>query len=139
MIYFTDEIILPQEPVFVVVCNLLQFVLDRQPTYGEVAQFIAKRLSECTLLGIYRRDTETFDQRTLELSLLDHVIYELYLYNKHWFRLRSTMDKVYEVLVDPYAIYLIIPETQHDARYFLGTTVPKHRYHHHTFIEAVCR
>ena len=74
-----ETIILPAYPLLDYTARLLDHVLGREPTYGEVANYLAYRFMETAMLPVLPTNT-LLSKEVLSLSILDHRVYEAYIF-----------------------------------------------------------
>lgn len=121
-----ETIILPAYPLLDYAARLLDHVLGREPTYGEVANYLAYRFMETAMLPVLPTNT-LLSKEVLSLSILDHRVYEAYIFTAYSFNLHGCVGSL-ELLVYDYGLVFTEPGAQHVAREKYHSPVPRARY-----------
>lgn len=130
MIYGKIEtIILPANPVLLRCAKLLDHILSREPTYGEVACYIASRMGQITTVPVHCEPILSVE--VLSLDILDHHIMNLYLDTIYSFSLHGC-NSTMELLAYDFGLVLLTPGEKHVARENTNLTIPRVRYNSQT-------
>jgi hypothetical protein len=126
MKYKIETVILAADPLFSKVARLLDHILGRQPTYGDIACYLAYRFTEVCFLPVVSEE-HLFAPEVLSLSILDHEIFNAYIFNSYAFNLHGCASPL-ELIVYDNGLYFIEPGANHVAREIHHTPVPRVRY-----------
>ena len=137
MKYKIETVILAADPLFSKVARLLDHILGRQPTYNEMACYLAHRFTEVCCLPVVSEEC-LFAPEVLSLSILDHEIFNAYIFNSYAFNLHGCASPI-ELIVYDNGLYFIEPGANHVAREIRTTPIPRVRYLNQTTAFTVPR
>lgn len=126
MKYKIDAVILAADPLFSKTARLLDKILGRQPTYSDIAYYLAYRFTEVCLLPVISEE-RFLSPEVLSLSILDYEVFNAYIFNSYAFDLHGCANSL-ELIVYDNGLYFIEPGANHVAREVHNTPVPRVRY-----------
>ena len=137
MKYKIETVILAADPLFSKVARLLDHILGRQPTYSDIAYYLAYRFTEVCLLPVISEERHIAPE-VLSLSILDHEIFNAYIFNSYAFDLHGCASTL-ELIVYDNGLYFLEPGANHVAREIHNTPVPRVRYLNQTVAFTIPR
>lgn len=117
-----ETIILPANPILYHSAKLLDYILGREPTYGEVACYIAERLAVVGNVPVFTK--QSLVQEVLSLDILDARFWELYQDTIYSFDLHGRNSSL-ELLAYEFGLVLLTPGDKHAARENIHITIPR--------------
>lgn len=137
MKYKIETVILAADPLFSKVARLLDHILGREPSYGDIAYYLAYRFTEVCLLPVISNECPIAPE-VLALDILDHEVFTAYIHNSYAFNLHGCATPL-ELIVYDNGLFFIEPGANHVAREIHHTPVPRIRYRHQTVAFAIPR
>ena len=117
-----DCIVLHSEPLLSRVVLMLKFVLNRTPSYGDVAEYLAYRFTETCLIPVNSKE-RILSPEVLSLDIYDHLVFQSYRNTQYAFNIHGCALPL-DLIVFDNGLYFIKPGVYHVARESYYTPVP---------------